>query len=275
MYKVAFIMLALVTPCGAGWLAHRAVDDMPHRVDAGGHLLRMRVDGTGSPTVVLEPGLGGVLEEWAAVAPEVSRFTQVVSYDRQGSGHTGPVLTGEEIVRELHAALANAGLTPPYVLVGQSFGGIYNRLFAARYPDEAAGLVLLDPSQETFIAWMRAKHPTEEFSNQRHNNWPAANGIRQTLDQLRTAGPLPNVPIIVVTAARPSHDRQWLLLAPIWLASHDAWVRSLPQGRHVLAPESGHGVHVEASARVVELIRELVEQVRGSENVPLSRRGLP
>lgn len=273
MQKLPFI-LALVMPCGAFWLAHRAVVDMPPRVDAGGHLLRLRVEGNGSPTVVLEIGLGGLLEEWAAVQPKVARFTRVAAYDRIGSHHMQPALTGEEVAKELHAALENAGLEPPYVLVGQSFGGIYNRLFAATYPDEVVGLVLLDPSQEEFIAWMKAHHPQEEFSNKHHKDWPEANGIRRTLEQLNAAEPLPDVPIIVVTAARPHEDPLWHAVIPVWTSSHVKWVESLPHGRHVLAPESGHGVQVEAPELVVDLIREVVLQARGAtsaDNIAVQR----
>ncbi len=262
MTKLHFI-LALLMPCGAFWLAYRAVDDLPTRVDAGGHLLRLRVAGSGSPTVVLEIGLGGMLEEWAAVQPEVARFTRVAAYDRIGAHHVQSMLTGEEIVRELHAALENAGLKPPFVLVGQSFGGIYNRLFAATYPDEVAGLVLLDPSQEEFIAWMRSHHPQEEFSNKHHKDWPEANGIRRTLEQLKATDPLPDIPIIVVTGARPHDDPLWREVIPVWTSSHVQWVESLPHGRHLLAPDSGHGVHVEAPELVVRLIREVVLQARG------------
>ena len=140
-------LLGISTICAACfgfWLAREAASDLPPRVDGGGRLLRTRVEGTGSPAVVCEIGLGGALEEWAAVQPELAQFTRVVAYDRIGANHDEPQLTGSEVARELRLALANAGIEPPYILVGQSFGGVYIRVFASMYPQDIAALVLLD-----------------------------------------------------------------------------------------------------------------------------------
>ncbi len=193
--------LAAMLSCTSLLLARHAAEDLPKRIESNGHLLRIRVEGEGSPTVVMEIGLGGPLEEWAAVQPEVAKFTRVVSYDRIGSNYHQPSLRGKEIAVELHEALANAHLPPPYVLVGQSFAGVYNRVFASLYPDEVVGLVLLDPAQEKFIDWMKVHHPKEEFSLQSHRNWPEAAGVTATLDELKSSGPLPNVPVVVVSCA--------------------------------------------------------------------------
>jgi pimeloyl-ACP methyl ester carboxylesterase len=256
------VILAIVLPCGPFLLARQAVNDLPQRVDAGGHLLRLHTVGTGSPAVVLEIGLGGFLEEWAAVQPDVAKLTQVVAYDRIGAQHTEKVLAGEQLVRELHTALQTAKIRPPYVLVGQSFGGVYNRLFAQMYPNEVAGLVLLDPSQEEFIHWMHEHHPEKDFKPKDLRNWPELAGIFPTLKQLKTTGTLPDVPVVVVSATRPSEDRLHKEVLPMWIESHDSWVKTLPHGRHVLAPESGHGIHVEAPQLVIDLIQETVEQAR-------------
>jgi pimeloyl-ACP methyl ester carboxylesterase len=212
----------------------------------------------------LEVGLGGALEEWAAVQPSVARFTTVVAYDRLGADDTQPMLTGREIVHELHAALERAGIKPPYVLVGQSFGGIYNRIFASMYPDEAVGMVLLDPSQEDFIKWMELNYPTKCIKRSDVENWPEGAGIWDTLDEVKSSPRLPDVPIIVATGTRPSDDPIHIAVLPVWTKSHADWVKTLPQGRHVLIPESGHGVHVEASQLVVDLIRGIVDQARQS-----------
>jgi pimeloyl-ACP methyl ester carboxylesterase len=258
--------LAILISGGSFWLADRAVRDLPPRVDVDGRLLRMRIEGEGSPAVVLEIGLGGALEEWAAVQPEVSRFTKVVAYDRLGAVDKQSVLTGQNVARELHAALARAGVEPPYILVGQSFGGIYNRVFASMYPDEVVGMVLLDPSQEDFIKWMEQHHPTRCISRADVVNWPEGAGIWATLDELSSSQPLPDVPIIVATGTRASDDPIHIEVLPVWTKSHADWVVTLAQGRHVLIPESGHGVHVEASRLVVDLIREVVDDARRGNN---------
>src|SRR4051794_29056984 len=99
------IVLATLVSGGSFWLAERAVKDQPPRVNVDSRSLRMRVEGEGSPAVVLEIGLGGALEEWAAVQPHVARFTKVVSYDRIGGLDGESVLTGTQIAHDLHAAL--------------------------------------------------------------------------------------------------------------------------------------------------------------------------
>jgi pimeloyl-ACP methyl ester carboxylesterase len=261
MNKLLILVASLLTGSSM-WLAGRAVSDLPQRVDVAGHQLRLRVEGTGSPSVIMEIGLGGMLEEWAAVEPNVARFTRVAAYDRIGSNHEQSMLTGEDIARELHAALHQSGVEPPYVLVGQSFGGIYNRIFASLYPDEVVGMVLLDPSQEDFIHWMEIHHPQETIKKSETINWPEAAGIWKTLDQLKLCAPLPAVPVTVVSATRFINDPKRIEVLPIWIKSHEDWVRTLPHGRHVLAPNSGHGVQIEAPELVVDLIREVVNKPR-------------
>jgi pimeloyl-ACP methyl ester carboxylesterase len=109
--------------------------------------LNLLVMGEGGPTVVLAAGFLGLTLDWARVQPFVARSTRVVSFDNAGLGFSGPgrgPRTSGAIVEDLHRALQHAGLPPPYVLVGHSAGGLRMRLFAARYPDEVVGLVMID-----------------------------------------------------------------------------------------------------------------------------------
>jgi pimeloyl-ACP methyl ester carboxylesterase len=255
--------IAIIALCGVFWLAQRAASDIPPRIDCGdGRSLRMRVEGKGSPTVVFEIGLGGALEEWAAVQPEIARTTCVVAYDRIGANHDDTQLTGREIAGELQQGLRAAGIQPPYILVGQSFGGVYNRVFASVYPQDVAGMVLVDPSQEDFIEWMETHHPDRQISRKDTVGWAEGAGIWATLEELKIVGPLPDVPTVVITGARPGRDPLRREVLPEWIRSHARWVRTRPQGRHLLVHNSGHGVHVEAPDTVVKVIREMVEQTR-------------
>jgi pimeloyl-ACP methyl ester carboxylesterase len=256
------IILATLISGGSFWVAGRAVDDLPGRVDVDGRMLRMRVEGEGSPTVILEIGLGGPLEEWDMVQSEVASFTKVVAYDRIGAMETQSSRTGKDVARELRTALEQAGVEPPYVLVGQSLGGMYNRLFASIYPDEVVGMVLLDPTQEEFLDWMEVNHPKRKLSRSVVKNWAEGAGIWDTIDQAKAAAPLPEVPIVVITGTKFIDDPFLIERLPVWTAAHANWVKSQPKGRHVLAPNSGHGVQVEVPELVVDLIRKVVDEAR-------------
>lgn len=99
----------------------------------------------------MESGLSGTSFEWARVRPALARAGRVCSYDRAGLGWSDPSprpRTSPAIAEELHALLGRAGVPPPYVLVGHSDGGLHVRLFAAKYPAEVAGVVLVDASHE-------------------------------------------------------------------------------------------------------------------------------
>jgi pimeloyl-ACP methyl ester carboxylesterase len=116
-------------------------------VDVGGFRLHINCAGTGSPSVVLESGIGASSLSWGLVQPEVAKFTRVCSYDRAGLGWSDPApppRTCSRISDELDRLLLNAGIPGPYVLVGHSFGGYVVRHFATRYPDKVAGMVLVD-----------------------------------------------------------------------------------------------------------------------------------
>jgi pimeloyl-ACP methyl ester carboxylesterase len=116
-------------------------------VDVGGHRLFISCSGTGSPTVVLEGGLGQGSAYWARIVPEVASTTRVCAYDRAGRGRSEPAdgpQDGAAIARDLHALLAASGNPGPYILAGHSSGGVYVRFFATAYPDEVTAVVLLD-----------------------------------------------------------------------------------------------------------------------------------
>jgi pimeloyl-ACP methyl ester carboxylesterase len=121
-----------------------------HMIDIGGWRLHINCTGadrSSQPTVILEAGLGDFSVEWSLVQARVSSFARVCSYDRAGDGWSelGPhPRTMHQIVSELHTLLEKAGVRPSYVLVGHSYGGALVRLYAATYPADVAGMVLVD-----------------------------------------------------------------------------------------------------------------------------------
>jgi pimeloyl-ACP methyl ester carboxylesterase len=122
------------------------------RVDVGGYSLHVHCVGEGSPTVVLDAGLGGFSLDWSLVQPELAATTRVCAYDRAGYGWSDPsphARTPSQIADELHTLLVNAGIQGPYVLVGHSAAGKDVRLFANRYPQAVVGMVLIDARHES------------------------------------------------------------------------------------------------------------------------------
>jgi pimeloyl-ACP methyl ester carboxylesterase len=117
-------------------------------VDMGTHRLHLLEEGRGSPTIILEAGLMSTNLSWTDIRRKLAESYRVVTYDRAGLGWSdiGPMpRTAERIVEELHSLLERAAIPPPYVLVGHSFGGLTMPLFAARYAEKIAGMVLVDP----------------------------------------------------------------------------------------------------------------------------------
>jgi pimeloyl-ACP methyl ester carboxylesterase len=120
-------------------------------IDVRGFRLHIRCAGSGSPTVVLDAGLGGSSLDWSLVQPELATTTRVCAYDRAGMGWSDPSpgpRTPATAADELHTLLVKAEIAGPYVLVAHSLSGKSARLFARRHRDEVAGLVLVDTRSE-------------------------------------------------------------------------------------------------------------------------------
>lgn len=157
--RIALGLLSLVLLVALTGLSYQAIATQIDKrnypapgqmVDVGGQLLHvhsMSEDQEG-PTVVLEGGSGGGVIQWPWVQPEVAEFAPVVSYDRAGLGWSegGEHTDARSAAEQLHTALGEADIEGPYVLVGHSFGGPLNRMYAEMYPEEVVGMVLLDSS---------------------------------------------------------------------------------------------------------------------------------
>ena len=153
LYPIVTVLAAAAI--GAGYetvreaLDARAYPPPGQLVDVGGHRLHLQCTSTGAggPTVILEPGLGATSSDMSWIAPVVARHTRVCVYDRAGRGWSDPVdgpQDADRVAADLHTLLTEAHVEGPYVLAGHSFGGLYVQDFAAQFPDQVAGLVLLD-----------------------------------------------------------------------------------------------------------------------------------
>jgi alpha/beta hydrolase fold len=230
---------------------------MVRYANIGGYRLAYECAGHGTPAVILEAGYtaSGIDTYGPAIVPALARRTRVCTYDRAGDGLSDPrpasgrPLTGATQAAELHTLLHVIGVGPPYVLVGHSYGGMITREFAARYPGEVAGMVLIDASSEPEVAVYDRLHAgpwidgtVQPAPNQRVN-------IHATVRQLERARRLGSMPLIVITAGI-LQDR-WLQTVPHLEARAQTRLASLSTNSlHVLDRGIGHFIPA-ADPRIV------------------------
>ena len=256
----------------------------PRMVDVGGHRLEVVQRGRGGPVVVVEAGLGQDWREWEGVLDSVAAHTTVIGYARAGYGgsdespspRTPRQLTAE--LHALHALLREVGAKPPYVLVGHSLGGLLVRVYASQHPDEVAGLLLVDPAHERQIREMtpldsslvsRFEERLKESRAERNDAparesadiWPVL--LRGTLPE---AAAVPDVPTIVITSMRTDPSAGAIGLTregkAVMHRLHAEMAARSTQGTHIATAESGHNVHLDQPALVVQSILKLVEKPR-------------
>jgi pimeloyl-ACP methyl ester carboxylesterase len=258
-------------------------------VDIGGRRLNLYCIGHGSPLVVLEAGLALPTSVWHLVQPRVARTTRVCAYDRAGVGFSAaaePPRDGNSQVSDLHALLRNAGLPPPYVLVGHSFGGFYVRLYADRYPSEVAGLVLVDPTPdlppfrtvsgaidnffEALLHELKQCNGTTKAAcrDQVSELQAVLDGItpKEVQERQRSYG---SMPLIVLTAADTMNipqlaatPAQRAALWRLWNGMHDQMAAYSSVGVNFLIANSGHNISIDQPGAVISAIDEVVEQAR-------------
>jgi pimeloyl-ACP methyl ester carboxylesterase len=281
----------------------------------GGRKLYLECRGAGSPTVVLIGGEAGSATAWTVADPakpaptvfdEVAKFTRVCAYDRPGAlvdvpgGKMGPSrstpvpqpTTPQDAVRDLHALLHAAHERGPYVLVGHSFGGLVARLYASTYPDEVAGMVLVDPASESFqAALVRLKaYDTWKATRTGGRLSLAADQLAQypqlerldydrSFDQLRAAAGMRPMPLTLLSSDHSIQKALEPLIAAgklppgipadfgatvdqAWKEGQEHDAKLVPNARHVTKTDSGHNIQLEQPRLVIEAIREVVEAVR-------------
>jgi pimeloyl-ACP methyl ester carboxylesterase len=169
-------LIVLLAAGGAGYEAIMATGDARRYpppgqlVDVGGYRLHLRCAGQGSPTVVLDAGLGAFSLDWGAVQPQIATSTRVCAYDRAGLGWSepGPLpRSPQQFADELHLLLTNAGVEGPYVLVAHSISGKTARLFASQHPHDVAGMVLIDARHESVDQHLTPEQFAAEDAEQR------------------------------------------------------------------------------------------------------------
>lgn len=295
--------LVVTFPFTIARAAPMGADDFPPPgtlISVGAHDLHINCSGSGSPTVILDSGLGSNSLDWVRVQPEVEKVTRVCSYDRAGYGWSGrgpQPRTSASIVFELSNLLVRGRVSPPYILVGHSFSGLTVRLFASRYPEKTAGLVLVDSAHErqfekfkqagirnpfvpTGRRFMIGNHyqipdglPREIRSiaqalalrpNARRALYSELRHMRTSAEQLQDVVLPPDIPLVVVShdARLMARSRQQRIMAELWMGLQRDLASRGRYGSLVVAPNSGHYVQLDQPKIVVDAIRSIIETSR-------------
>jgi pimeloyl-ACP methyl ester carboxylesterase len=239
--------------------------------------------------VVLVSGFQAPQAYWNPVVPGLAEITTVVTYDRAGYGESErgelPVHGGQSAA-DLHALLGELGVPKPYLLVGHSYGGRVARLFAAAYPVETAGLILEEAGHEdlpdaqlaaltgkdretlaALIAPFRTKVPDPRTET---------DSMAETVEQLRRCGPLPRVPLVVITSASRGSGLPAVFspegqarLDEVALAMQKKLAGLVPGAEHIFVEGAGHNVHLDKPEAVLAPVRAMIARLRGA---PAKRR---
>ncbi len=220
-------------------------DGRLHRLDVGGRRMAIWCRGTGSPTVILEHGIGyGVdSDSWATVQAGLATETRVCRYDRAGAGDSDRAKPGRsmpDLAHDLLLLLDVARIPGPYILVGHSFGGLTVRYFAQLYPERVIGMVLVDGSPPSAIT-------SGIVSSERLNH-------ARVVSQLKQLALLRRIPLVVITRG--------LGLSPSWRAAQEAMLGLSPSSRQVIATASNHWIQLRQPALVIRQVLTVLHTIR-------------
>jgi pimeloyl-ACP methyl ester carboxylesterase len=204
-----------------------------------------------------------------------------VAYARAGLGRSDPVTgphTAIQAVRDLHSLLTALHIAPPYVLVGSSYGGLLVRLYTSVYPDDVAGLVLVDGVHEEQVRrWgmLDSTYPAafrRFFDSVLAVTPPGANAeeIRETM-RIQAAGtveslrPVPDIPIAVLTSMKVSPNAAYVNGTArgheAWRAMHDEWARRSRNAIHVTTATAGHHIQDDDPTLALDAIRFVLDRL--------------
>jgi pimeloyl-ACP methyl ester carboxylesterase len=236
------------------------------------------LSGRGRPHIVLFSGAGMSLQGWEALYPGVERISRVLGWNRfglQGSDPPRQRQSGAVVLGSLRELLGYVDLAPPYVLVAHSLGGLFANLYARLYPQEVAGVLLIEATHPADHAVLK-KHETQIertlgrllslpqvfFKPNLHSELAC---VEDTVRELAAAGPFPEVPLRVITGGLT--PRAWMM-SPAAVgarrANQQELARLSPSGEQVIAQRSGHFPQLTEPHLVLRVLHELVASVRTS-----------
>ncbi len=279
-------------------------------VSVGTHRLHINCTGSGTPTVVIDSGLGGFSLEWDNVQKSLSESMQICTYDRAGYGWSDPgpePRNTQTIATELHTLLVNAEIPGPYILVGHSFGGYNIRYYASLYPQTVLGMVLIDASHpEQFERLPQVEVKPSEVK--RKNSWTVAlarpvlpdnypaqarqlafllmssykaaqtqaeewEQFRASAQQVIHEDHLPDVALTVVTRGKrvwPQNDFG-NRSEQVWAELQGELSHLTSHADQIIASKSGHLVHLDEPQLVISAIMKTAQSAQVIEEVRLAR----
>jgi pimeloyl-ACP methyl ester carboxylesterase len=271
------------TPIPAASLTPAPRPTLPgDKIDVGGYNLYLDCKGTGSPTVILESGLEGDVVTWKDVHPEVAKFTRVCRYDRAGLAHSdyGPTPRDAEMTAmDLHILLTLANVTPPYIFVGHSFGGLLIRRYAYDFPGEVSGMIFVDALHEDWWDEALALLPSDTSNDSPRlasfrlyltDGWrdPSSNfeamDIPAVVNQVRETGNLGDMPITVLTAGNFTVLNPGLppeletTLANLFVEQQSRLAALSTNGTQTIVPDTGHNMPREDPQVIIDAIQVMV-----------------
>lgn len=295
------LVLLIVSACGQASLTSTPIPPMATpspsatprpsgKIDVGGYQLAYKCYGQGEPTVIIDAGMGDpptASYSWIFVTVEIQNLTRICIYDRAGIGNSDKAptpRTSQDAAKDLHTLLHQIPLPGPYILVGHSWGGFTVRVFTQLYPQEVAGIILVDsthpdqfeqmasafptvaPNESSVIATARPEIINPQLSSSNYEGFD----ILASAEQVRQAGSLGNIPLIVIS--RTPNPDQWISLggsradqqryAQIWQSLQEDLATLSSNSAHMTAKMSGHNIQHDEPEIIVNAITQMMQEIQ-------------
>jgi len=266
--------------------------EMDETISIGSHSLHLYCLGHGSPTVVIDVAFGDSYTNWHDIQQQIAKETRVCAYDRAGYGlsEPGPMpRTSQQVVAELKTLLKKAGISPPYVLVGHSLGGLNMQIFANQYPELVAGIVLLDPPPLDWITGQRFPELHRLATQETEALLAAAEQARQAADpeerakadyyetcasehammgesaeQAAAIDSFSDIPLIIIASGipNPRFGNSAEAFQQFWIEQNQVLASKSAHGTCILAAESTHILYSDVPALVLDVILQVVKEAQ-------------
>ncbi|RFP14565.1 MULTISPECIES: alpha/beta fold hydrolase [unclassified Duganella] len=243
-------------------------------VNVGSYHVDAASAGSGPYTVIFESGFASDLSVWRKVAPEIAKSAKVFFYSRAGIGKSDArpePRTPQRSSAELDQLIEAAHLSPPFILVGHSYGGYLIRLFAQRHPEQVAGMVFVDPSMERFDTELKKLDAAKVAQDQKYLDSLTPAPLKAesklvdeafTAASLQPAPRLPDVPAVVLTSTMVREQPEFFMhtvpAVAVWRSLHEQLFLQFSSGSHVVTANSGHNIHLEEPALVAGAIQQVI-----------------